>query len=273
MSQSDAEKNALDSVWDEKSKIAYSNPYFSSAVDRMVPTLGTIESDVSGRYGRWQPEEFRASRLARLAWSVAAPATVLDIGGGNMLAADYFNGKGSSVDVCDFPSSPYLSFRDNSADSPARTFYAGDFNSIQIEERYDLVWASHVLEHQENVGSFLKKVVAVCSEDGYIALAVPPRKPFIVSGHINLFNPGLLVYRVILAGVDCSNAKIFQYDNNICLLVKRVPASIPPINYDIGDLGLLKRFFPKDLDITEGFNGDFMHCGFTGDDFELAFGA
>ncbi len=95
------------------------------------------------------------------------------------------------------------------------------------------------------------------NENGYIAIVVPPRKPFIVSGHINLFNPGLLLYRLIISGYDCSEAKIFQYDNNIYLLVKVKIIKLPQLNFDRGDLTLLKNYFP--LDIVEGFNGDFMY--------------
>lgn len=83
--------------------------------------------------------------------------------------------------------------RETGGQYPCREFFEGDFNELSFKNQYDLVWASHVLEHQENVGSFLKKMVSLCAEDGFIAIAVPPRKPFIVSGHINLFNPGLRV--------------------------------------------------------------------------------
>ena len=82
------------------------------------------------------------------------------------------------------------------------------------------------------------------------------RKPFIVSGHVNLFNPGLLLYRVVLAGVDCSEAKVFQYDGNICLLVKVTRISSPRLSYDIGDIEKLSEFFPNSP--SDGFNGDFM---------------
>ena len=139
-----------------------------------------------------------------------------------------------------------------------------------IEKKYDLVWISHLLEHQVNIHFFLQKVFSMVEESGYLAIAVPPRKPFIVSGHVNLFNPGLLVYRLVLAGFDCSSAKVFQYDGNICVLVKKKEADIPRLNYDIGDLEKLSSFFP--ILIDEGFNGDFFFCNLTDKEINLVYG-
>jgi len=36
-----------------------------------------------------------------------------------------------------------------------QTILIGDFNAMIIKKKYDLVWASHVLEHQQNVGMFI----------------------------------------------------------------------------------------------------------------------
>lgn len=264
----DLEKEKLDALWGVKSTVPYGNIYFSSTVKGAIPELGTIEADVSGKFGRWRPEPFRAERLAQLACKVVEPKQVLDVGGGNLRAADFFSAKGSEVDVCDFESSPYLGMRKNCGQPTFRNFFEGDFNKIPFNTKYDLVWASHVLEHQENVGNFLKKMVELCSDNGYIAIAVPPRKPFIVSGHINLFNPGLLMYRVILSGVDLSHARVFQYDNNICLLAKASRVELPSLNFDMGDLERLGPFFPQNLHVLEGFNGDLLHVGLTDDDLE-----
>ena len=164
------------------------------------------------------------------------------------------------VDVCDYENSPYLTKKADNESKINRIYY-GDFNRVSIDGKYDLVWASHVLEHQLNIQSFLEKAVSLVSEGGYIALIVPPRKPFIVSGHVNLFNPGLLVYKVGLAGVDCSKAKIIQYDGNICLVVKVKIISALDLKYDIGDIESLSKYFP--IVVREGFNGDFMYCNLT----------
>ena len=241
------------------------NKYHSSTCHFETASLGTIESDVSGFYGRFKSEPFRGFKLANLV-SELEIKTILDVGGGDFKAASFFSSLGITVDVNDFITSPYM--QNNLAKlkdlSKVRLFFEGDFMNANIHNKYDLIWASHILEHIENIGDFLRRLSIFLNDNGYIAIVVPPRKPFIVSGHINLFNPGLLLYRLIISGYDCSEAKIFQYDNNICLLVKVKVIQLPQLNYDRGDLSLLKDFFP--FNVVEGFNGDFMYYNLSSDE-------
>jgi len=269
MKRSDNEKKMLDELFTKKSAVPYNIPYISSTMVCTEPALGTIEADATGRFGRWEPEEFRAKKLASIAVSSAQFKTVLDIGGGNLLASAYFVNNGKTVDVCDFSTSPYLN-KTSIQESGIRNFIDGDFNEAKIPNRYDLVWLSHVLEHQVNIQSFLLRVCGLIEENGYLAIAVPPRKPFIVSGHCNLFNPGLLVYRLILAGVDCRNAKVFQYDGNICLLTQVKRINLPKLAFDIGDIDILAKYFP--LPVQEGFNGDFNHVNLSESELNLIYG-
>lgn len=113
------------------------------------------------------------------------------------------------------------------------------------------------MEHCLNPNIFLRKIHSLLNENGYLAIIVPPRKPFIVGGHVSIWNSGLLMYHLILAGFDCSEAQILQYDYNIGIILKKKTIILPKINYDCGDILLLKEFFP--IDITEdSFNGDIM---------------
>ena len=98
---------------------------------------------------------------------------------------------------------------------------------------------------------------------------MPPRKPFIVSGHINLFNPGLLIYRLVLTGLDCSNSKVFQYDGNICFFGRVKKVTLPKLNYDIGDIELLSKYFPNSP--ADGFNGDFMFCNLSKNEIKMIY--
>lgn len=250
----------LDVLWHQKLSVPYEVTYHSSASKSSLAKLGTIEADVSGENGRWDPEPFRASKLADFALRTVKFKSVLDVGGGNLSAARHFVQHGKGVTVNEIETSPWLD-ETLLADSGINAFVQGDFNSLDFGEgEFDLVWVSHVLEHQVNVDHFLKRVLRAAL-GGYVAIAVPPRKPFIVSGHVNLFNPGLLLYRLVLAGFDASSAKCFQYDNNICVLIPAMRADLPKLKFDAGDLSLLSSFFP--IDVQEGFNGDFMSCGLS----------
>ena len=51
MKQSQNEKQMLDELFKKKLSVAYDYPYISSSIINTRPTLGTIEQDVSGKFG------------------------------------------------------------------------------------------------------------------------------------------------------------------------------------------------------------------------------
>ena len=82
MKQTQNEKKMLDELFKKKSSVAYDYPYISSSIINTKPSLGTIQQDVSGRFGRWKQEDFRAKKLADLCLGKQNINTVLDVGGG-----------------------------------------------------------------------------------------------------------------------------------------------------------------------------------------------
>jgi len=130
----------------------------------------------------------------------------------------------------------------------------GDFNNLATDKLYDCVWCSHVLEHQLNVNHFLTKIFHTLKDGGVLAITVPPRKDEIVGGHVTLWNAGLLLYNLILAGFDCKNAAVKSYGYNISVIVEKKTAILPNLNYDAGDINALNEFFP--LGVFEGFDGN-----------------
>jgi len=131
-----------------------------------------------------------------------------------------------------------------------------DFLTHPFSETFDLVWCSHVLEHQPNARQFLLKVYAVLKPGGILAITVPPRKPNIVGGHVSIWNAGLLLYNLILAGFDCRDAMVRQYDYNISVVVRKSHATLPPLKMDSGDIELLAPYFPRSLKAEQDFSGD-----------------
>lgn len=173
--------------------------------------------------------------LKKIIEIVPANSEILDIGAGkDQPHATLFREHNFKVDTVDF--------FENST-------YIGNFNDIDIPKQYDVVWAAHCLEHQPNVNFFLKKIYNLTKVGGYVCLTVPPLKHQIVGGHLNLWNGGLLVYNLVLAGFDCSNAKIKQYSYNISVIVQKNDSIIPfeTLEYDTNDLVTLNKFFPKGL--------------------------
>ena len=130
----------------------------------------------------------------------------------------------------------------------------GDFNNIATDKLYDCIWCSHVLEHQLNVNHFLTKIFHTLKDGGVLAITVPPLKEEIVGGHVTLWNAGLLLYNLILAGFDCRDAAVKTYGYNISVIVQKKTAILPDLLFDAGDIRTLNEFFP--LGVFEGFDGN-----------------
>jgi hypothetical protein len=166
--------------------------------------------------------------------------TIIDIGSGDSVHATILRGAGKSV--CTIALQP-----------PADV--VNDYMRMSFFT-IDGIWASHVLEHIPNVGDFLKKCYSELKENGVLAITVPPLKHSIVGGHVSLWNEGLLLYRLILAGFDCREAMVGVYGYNISVIVRKKQAILPTLSMDSGDINLLAPFFP--MKVSERFNGQ---CG------------
>jgi len=187
---------------------------------------------------------------------------ILDIGsGGPQPAAKILRFSGYEVDTCDF--------------SKKATF-TGNYNELDIKEKYDVIWCSHTLEHQINVNFFLRKINSNLKEGGYFVVTVPPLKHQIVGGHVSLWNAGLLIYNLVLSNFDCSDVRIKSYTDytdemshheitDISAIVRKKYIELPILCYDGKDLkggeNSLDRFFPKEFRHGQNnwihrFNGD-----------------
>lgn len=170
--------------------------------------------------------------------------TVLDIGCGAGEHAEILLNSGKKVTALDYGKSVY--FNDNtSLDAKI-----GDFNVVEFEQQFDCIWSSHVLEHQLNPQTFLLKTHRDLKEGGVLCLSVPPTrsKNWIVGGHVSFWNAGLLLYRLVLAGFDCKNAKVLQYGYNISVIVEKKSIDvIDQITYDAGDIKTISPYLPSNL--------------------------
>lgn len=130
--------------------------------------------------------------------------------------------------------------------------YPPDYLDVKIDP-IECIWVSHVLEHHPNPGLFLKKCFNDLKEDGILAITVPPLKHEIVGGHLTLWNAGLLLYQLILAGFDCSEAAVKTYGYNISIILKKKSFKLPDLKRDFGDIELLSPYFP--FPVKHGFDG------------------
>jgi SAM-dependent methyltransferase len=186
--------------------------------------------------------------------------TVLDVGCGPGRHAERFRQAGKDVTGIDI-----VGLADH--------VIVADYLQHQFDQHFDCLWVSHVLEHQLNVNHFLRKLHQDLKVGGILAISVPPLKHAIVGGHVTLWNAGLVLYNLILAGFDCRHARIKQYGYNISVLVRKVPANVPfdELHYDSGDIETLARFFPQHsgLRIQQAFNGDIRQLRWDEDELVL----
>lgn len=165
--------------------------------------------------------------------------TVLDVGSGAGEHAAAFRARGLNVTTVDLAPGADVT---------------GDYLDMRFGlAGFDIVWASHVLEHQRNPGRFLERLSADCSLGGWLAITVPPMKDEVVGGHVALFNAGVLLYQLILAGINCRHAAVRTYGYNVSVIVRNERAVLPPLKQDAGDIERLAEFFP--LPVYQGFDG------------------
>jgi SAM-dependent methyltransferase len=187
-------------------------------------------------------------------------ATVLDVGCGAGRHSARFRAAGKQVTGID------IAPLDDDA-------IVADYLRHNFDHQFDCVWVSHVLEHQLNVNQFLKKLHRDLRDGGVLAITVPPLKHPIVGGHVTLWNAGLVLYNLVLAGFDCSDARVKQYGYNISVVMPKIPAFVPyrHLHYDTGDIELLARYFPQHpgLTIKQAFNGDIRQLRWDAEELEF----
>lgn len=231
-------------LWSRASQIAGSAAYEENARDQKI--LSQIRP------------EFRAMRKSGLMIQHLiddrAFETVLDIGSGAGEQAEALRRHGKKVTELDYGESPSFLGREDGGG-----VIIGDFLQTRFETPFDCVIASHVLEHQVNVNAFLKAMHDSVREGGVVAISVPPLKHQIVGGHVTLWNAGLLLYNLVLAGFDCRTPWIRQYGYNISVVIQKRTIRPEGLVFDNGDIDRIAPFLPEGF--GEGFNGDIRQLG------------
>ena len=121
----------------------------------------------------------------------------LDIGGSLGTHTSIMRSYGLSVDIID-------KYEKN-------TEFIGDFNNYEFKKKYDLIFCSHVIEHQRNPGFFLDKIFDSLKDEGDLIITAPkhPAERF-VEGHILSTILPVFLQMLIYAGFDCKKGKMIS---------------------------------------------------------------
>jgi SAM-dependent methyltransferase len=117
------------------------------------------------------------------------------------------------------------------------------------DEQFDVVFSSHVLEHVPNVQHFLIHLQKWTKDGGYLAISVPTsRQNRLHIGHLTLWTPAHLMYNLVCAGWDCSDAYWYTSEMTIGVLLQKKPkislnwrTSLP------NEYVALNQFMPKEV--------------------------
>jgi len=206
------------------------------------------------------PESFKAEECLRKLVRDFPFETVLDVGCGRGPHTRAFQAAGKTVTPTDI-----FSAFDG--------VVVGDYAQLDFGRQFDCVWLSHVLEHQLNVNMFLKKVHRDIKEGGWLAITVPPLKHEIVGGHVTLWNAGLLLYNLILAGFDCRQARVKCYGYNISVITPKISTPMPlaQLKTSRDDMALLAPFFPQHPQLTwrQSVPGNIQQLNWDGGEFVM----
>lgn len=169
------------------------------------------------------------------------PGRVLDVGSGGGEAASLMRSKGLEVITIDLY---------------AEADYKLDYMGLTFS-KVNSIWCAHVLEHCPNVGEILTKFKRELKPGGLLGITVPPLRHKLVGGHVNNFTPATLIYNLILAGFDCSDASIYVDDpSEISVLVANTDFNMPAgITSGPGDIEKLSAYFP--VDVYQAVDGRF----------------
>ena len=123
--------------------------------------------------------------------------TALDIGSGNGVQTEILRHAGLEV----FQVDKYSETAD----------FQVDFIDHEFKQKFDIIYCSHVIEHQRNVGAFLDKIFDILDDDGLLLISAPKHPAErLVEGHLNCFFTTYFMQHLIHAGFDCKNGKFLS---------------------------------------------------------------
>lgn len=129
-----------------------------------------------------------------------------------------------------------------------------DFMCFSTQKRYDAVFSSHVIEHIPDTQAFLRKMFSLLVPNGAYCIIWPRPKSAIVGGHVHCFNIGLMLYNLVLLGINCQEVLMVESEYSLAVMGRHKTFEIPSLAHDNGDIERLADYFP--CKAYQSFDGD-----------------
>lgn len=191
--------------------------------------------------------------------------TVLDVGCGEGLQGRFFADYG--FEVTGLTMSSQNGYAGECLREPSRVIKKDFFH--YEGNCYDVVWASHILEHIPVPDDFLRHVRKVLRPEGCLALTVPNDERNISNSHVHTFNAGRLLRYLLCAGFDCYNAQILAYGFNLSIIIPHVSYIEEELDVEAaqtsanihGSANNMFNYLPEGITVLQTWNHVNTFCG------------
>ncbi len=125
--------------------------------------------------------------------------SVLDVGSGSGAHSTIFKSAGKKVISID---------KYNPSD------FNDDVINFKTNSKFDIIFCSHVIEHQRNIGVFLDYLYDLLNDEGLLVITGPTHNPQkLVEGHLTTCHLPFLIQHLIFAGFSLSGNPIYSIRN------------------------------------------------------------
>jgi SAM-dependent methyltransferase len=137
---------------------------------------------------------------------------------------------------------------------PHVQYVQADFMGQVHFGRVDALFSSHVVEHMQDTKLFLQKFFSFIDDGSPWCIMWPPPQPGIREGHLHHFPMGLMLYNIVVTGIDCSEAMLVRKDYTLGIMGRKWKFELPALGPETRDLTLLAPWFP--FVVAHNFPGD-----------------
>jgi len=167
---------------------------------------------------------------------------LIDIGSGSGLLSKWI--EASNLDIT-YEGLDYGNSNDFLAQTSSSTSHKLLFLEFKPSKKYDIIFMSHFIEHQNNIRDTLIKISELIQVNGIVIFEFPLPHRRLIGGHVATLTPALLAYNLAKVGFDLSKSRGVRHGTYATLVfIHKKFAPIDALKFDTGELLQLSRYLP-----------------------------